>query len=265
VENFPFEKKFSSWHTRNLLCNPEKNKMKPATPLPASTVVLLRDGKNGLEVYLLQKSRSLEFAGGAFVFPGGSLEQEDKSPEWLSYFSKEKIKKLHEKITDIPQEKVVSFYVAGMRELFEEAGILLADNQPAEKERIKLRQSLLEGGSFLNIAKKSGFQLLPEKLIYYAHWITPQVYPIRFSARFFLAESPQDQEPSPDGREMLQGIWISPQNALCENLPLMTPTAITLQELSHFQYTKEALAFGENRIKIPRQPWVDEKGEIHLT
>lgn len=241
----------------------------PPRPLHASTVALLRDASGGLEVYLVEKARNLEFAGGAYVFPGGTLDDDDRDPGWADLLPPESLEKIGGEISDLKPEEGLAFHLAAVRELFEEAGILLAANPPGLEETLALRESLLSGKSFFDAARKARFALKPENLTYYSHWVTPEIYPLRFSARFFLAVLPEGQEPSPDRHEVLQGIWISPRDAMDKSsagsLPLMTPTHYTLQELSHFNTAGDAVAWGKKRTKIPMRPWVDERGEIHLS
>jgi 8-oxo-dGTP pyrophosphatase MutT (NUDIX family) len=239
----------------------------PADPIPASTVILVKETSNGLQTYLLEKSKNLEFAGGAYVFPGGTIQKQDRNPEWFSHISGVPFPDWQKNFVDCSEIDLLGFYISALRELFEEAGILLCQSPPPESLK-KLRKSLLKGKPFLALIKEHHLKLSSERLIYLSHWITPEVFKTRFSARFFITEISPEQTPSPDRGELLTGIWISPQKALEQykknQISLMFPTMTTLQELSHFKTVKEILGWGRKFPKTPRQPWVDEKGEIHL-
>ncbi len=240
----------------------------PVKPIPASTVIVLKDTPDGLKTYLLQKSKSLEFAGGAYVFPGGTIKEQDQDPEWFSYSSNLPFPDWQKLFPESVEKELLGFYISAIRELFEEAGILLCKNHLSSENLKKMRESLLAGKSFLEIVKERHLKLLTEKLTYLSQWITPEVFKTRFSARFFITELLNDQTPSPDGKEILKGTWIAPEKALEQyhknQISLMFPTMTTLQELSPFKTTKEVIEWGEKQPKIPRKPWVDEKGEIHL-
>lgn len=217
-----------------------------------------------MEVFMVRKAKSLEFAGGAWVFPGGAVDEEDRNPGWHELFPEFPPGRLSEELPDLPREDALGAYVAALRELLEEAGVLLTSWPLDHARSAEIRQQVLRGGSFLESVRKHGLMLNPERLTYFAHWITPEIYPIRFDTRFFLAEIPPEANPSPDGHETREGIWIAPSRALARPFPLMPPTRVTLQELSHFNAPEDAATWGKKRTKIPRLPWVDAEGALHI-
>ncbi len=237
-------------------------------PQDASTVILLRQGKELLEVFLLRKSRSLEFAAGAYVFPGGKVDEEDQNPRWFSLFSHLTREAMEERMTDILPKSPLGFHVAALRELLEESGLLLSE-RPCPPDVIQeIRTQLHEGKCFLPLIESFQLKLSPEKLTYYAHWLTPTLFPVRYNTCFFMSELPEGFNLTPDLHETSEGLWMSPQIALKKNeegaLPLMPPTVITLAELSHFDSVKKAIQWGDKRQKILRQPWVDENGVLQI-
>jgi 8-oxo-dGTP pyrophosphatase MutT (NUDIX family) len=221
-------------------------------PKKAATVILLRDRKSrGFEVFLLRRHEKSSFMGGNFVYPGGRVDRDDGSLEICS-LSKGMTFEKSQKIfggTFSPEESF-AHWVAAIRELFEEAGVLLAYDQKGrlfqlgnrdEREKFLLYRKLLQEGkmSICEIARKEDLLFALDQLHYYAHWITPEAQSQRFDTRFFLTRYPSGQEASHDQKETTAGIWITPKKALEENLKgdviLSPPTLKTLEDLSRFQ------------------------------
>jgi ADP-ribose pyrophosphatase YjhB (NUDIX family) len=147
-------------------------------------------------------------------------------------------------------EESFAHWIAAIRELFEEAGVLLAYDQRGnlfqpgnrdDRERFLQYRKLLQEGkdNICKIAQKENLLLALDQLHYYAHWITPEARPERFDTRFFLTRYPSGQEASHDQKETTAGIWITPKKALEENLKgdviLSPPTLKTLEDLSRFK------------------------------
>lgn len=222
------------------------------SPIPrkATTVILLREKIDGFEVFLLKRHEKSSFMAGNFVYPGGGVDLEDLRPEIYSLCRGVSPEEAHRILGSVtPPEESLSYWVAGIRELFEEAGVLLAYEQkgipffsqnPAHREKfIHYRKSLQEGRqTFFQIAREENLFFAVDQLHYYAHWITPEAYPQRFDTRFFLARHPAGQETSHDQREMTTGIWVTPREALKRNLKgemvLSPPTLKTVEDLSPF-------------------------------
>jgi 8-oxo-dGTP pyrophosphatase MutT (NUDIX family) len=174
----------------------------PATPRPASTVVLLRDGPAGLETFMVVRHHQIDFASGALVFPGGRMEAADA--ELAASLE--------------GADPLGPFKVAAIREAFEECGVLIA--------RPRGEGGLVSAGRAAALGRAAPFAelmvreaLLPalDRLVPFAHWITPVFVPKRFDTHFFLALAPPDQALVHDGREAVDSIWISPREALAEH------------------------------------------------
>ncbi len=241
------------------------------TPKKAATVILLRDRKpEGFETFLLKRHEKSSFMGGNFVYPGGRVDRDDGSLETCS-FSKGVTLDEAQKILGgtISQEESLAHWIAGIRELFEEAGVLLAYDQEGNLFQIKnrgeqekflhYRQSLQKAGlTICEMAQKEKLLFALDQLYYYAHWITPEARSERFDTRFFLARYPSGQEASHDQKETTAGAWITPQKALEENLreevALSPPTLKTLEDLSRFKTIEEILASLRNREIKPILP-----------
>ena len=231
----------------------------PAVPRDAATLILLRNPclpGGEIEVLLLQRSAHSSFLPGAHVFPGGAVEEADFTPQMAGLCRGLGFGRAHRIIPDIrPPEKSLGSFVAAIREAFEESGILLAGEgnwrsppegpplpgRSGEREEINADPSLLASR-----LRARGLKLATDRLFYFAHWITPEVLPIRFDARFFVAAVPPGQEASPDGRETVEARWIPPREALEENargrLVLAPPTLQSLRELAGFRTVEEAIA-----------------------
>jgi 8-oxo-dGTP pyrophosphatase MutT (NUDIX family) len=230
-----------------------------AIPKKAATVILLREGKpEGFEIFLLKRHEKSSFMGGNFVYPGGRVDREDGSLETCSLCSgvtPEGAFQLFGKA--LPSDECLAHWVAGIRELFEEAGVLLAYDQqgkslhltnPTDKERFLSYRDLIHEGkmSICQLAQEEKLLFALDQLHYYAHWITPEARSERFDTRFFLAFHPAGQEASHDQRETTIGVWLSPRKALEKNsggeVALSPPTLKTLEDLSRFKKMDEVFA-----------------------
>jgi len=222
------------------------------TPKNAATVILLRDDeRQGFDVFLLQRHEKSSFMGGNYVYPGGRVDRNDGAID-LYPFSKGMTFEEAEKNLGgtFSREESFAHWIAGIRELFEEAGVLLAYDRKEnlfqltnreEREKFSRYRELLQKGkiSIGEMAQRENLLLALDQLHYYAHWITPEARPERFDTRFFLARYPSGQEASHDQKETTAGVWITPKKALEENLKgdviLSPPTLKTLEDLSRFK------------------------------
>lgn len=226
----------------------------PVIPLPAATVTLVRDAPRGLEVLMLQRSLSLAFMPGVHVFPGGALEPGDDSPD---------LHALCVGLDDAAASRVLglgrgglAYWIAAIREAFEEAGILLAYDaggrivslDGAAAERFQAHRRALDEGrsSFAALARGEGLRLATDRLLYFGHWITPVGIPRRFDTRFFLAVAPDAQDARHDNRETIAHGWVRPREALdlCarEALNMRIPTIKTLERFAACSTTAELVA-----------------------
>ena len=228
----------------------------PVIPKNAATVILLRnDERQGFDVFLLKRHEKSSFMGGNYVYPGGRVDRDDGSPELYSLSRGVTLEEAQKNLGEIlSPEESFAHWIAAIRELFEEAGVLLAYDQKGnliqltnreERERFLDYRKLLQEDkiSFSEMAQKENLLFALDQLLYYAHWITPEAQPQRFDTRFFLTRCPSGQEASPDQKETTAGIWLAPQKALEENLKrvviLSPPTLKTLEDLARFKSIDE--------------------------
>lgn len=227
-----------------------------AVPKNAATVILLRNRKpQGFEVFLLKRHEKSSFFGGNFVYPGGRVDREDGSLETCSRCKGLTPEEAHQRFGGmLPPDESLAHWIAAIRELFEEAGVLLAYDQkgnflhlsnPAELEKFLHYRALIQKGemSICQMAQEENLLFALDQLDYYAHWITPEARPERFDTRFFLACHPEGQEATYDQKETTVGVWLTPEKALEENFKgevvLSPPTLKTLEDLSRFKRMDE--------------------------
>jgi 8-oxo-dGTP pyrophosphatase MutT (NUDIX family) len=238
-----------------------------AIPKKAATVILLREIKpEGFEIFLLKRHEKSSFMGGNFVYPGGRVDREDGSLEICAQCKGLSPEEAHRILRgSLSPDESLAHWVAAIRELFEEAGVLLAYDDtgkfinvkdPTEREKVlHYRDSIHKGKmNICQIAQEEKVFFALDKLHYYAHWITPEARSERFDTRFFLACHPEGQEASYDQKETTVGVWMTPKQALEENLngnaALSPPTLKTLEDLSRFKNIAEIFnALGKAEIQ----------------
>ncbi|MEC9416131.1 MAG: NUDIX domain-containing protein [Pseudomonadota bacterium] len=241
-------------------------------PLPSATVLLVRDIKDRLEVLLLLRRKDSSF-GSSYVFPGGLVDKTDIKLE-----------------VDIDQKKIInqsldlvsggySYYSAAIRELFEEAGVLLVVDMDGkfpsyldiEEYRIQLNTGKISWDKFLSDNQLS---LNCGNMIYFAFWITPLNLSQRFSTRFFVSEIPSNQTASHCGNELIDSRWISPRDALIarrkKEINIPHPTAITLMQIRDFDSVKEVLEWANIKLNkgvpcyFPQLTASELRGDVSL-
>ncbi len=243
------------------------------TPLDSSTCILLREGNGGgFEVFLMRRARGQSFMGGAYVYPGGRLDECDCSNEITSCargLCAEGVgKSLQE--PELADERALGLLVCGARELFEEAGVLLATTNdgtpldliaPEHRERFTAyRQQIHDGAlSMSALAQRENLVYDFERLVIYDRWITPEAEgKKRFDTRFFLARMPAAQEAWHDNMELVDSIWVTPGEALEQQrsgkIVLMPPTFKTLEELSEHDSIDEVFSAAASREVYPILP-----------
>jgi len=242
--------------------------MSIAPARPASTVVLLRSG-SPIDVFLVRRSDSIAFMGGAHVFPGGRVDAIDRLDDAAAIV--DGVDALAARMNDIPAADAVAQHVAAVRELFEEAGVLLA--RPLTEASIRRldarRRALLAGETSLpEIARAEGLRLALDELAYFAHWVTPEIEIKRFDTRFFVARAPEGQTPIHDAGETSHSEWVDPAEAIerCrrQEISLPPPTWTTLSMLTRFESVDAVLAWARTK-KIPRvQPRFEKRGDQTL-
>lgn len=235
-------------------------------PRPAATLLLLRDGSLGPEAFLLQRTRDAAFLGGAHVFPGGALDKADRDTRVLRRVAG---------ITDAEASARLgvdsgglAYWVAAIRECFEEAGILLAegeDGRPIDGPRVAALapcRGLLHSGklAFHEFLEKERLLLRARELAYFGHWVTAPGRARRFDTRFFLALVPQTQAGAHDGTELVASQWLRPLEAIEREargeMQLVFATKNTLADLARFARAKDALEHArEAEVETNRACW----------
>lgn len=213
----------------------------------AATVVLLRDGASGLETFLLQRNGATAFGPGNYVFPGGRVDEADAGLQ--SYCDGLDDAEASRRI-GVARGGLV-FWVAAVRECFEECGLLLATDAtgaPPARDLAKDRAALNNGSlDFDDLCRTAGLRLSADRLMYYNHWTTPPGPPRRFSTRFFACAAPDNHEIAMhDGVETVASGWETPQAALAAfdagEYPMMPPTVAQLRFLADYPGRDAALA-----------------------
>jgi len=207
----------------------------PAAPRAASTILLLRDGPTGLEVFMVVRHHEIDFASGALVFPGGRVEAADAglAREAISF-------------ADGIDETARGLRIAAIREAFEECGVLLARPKGGERIVPAERLSTLDRRApFADLMAREGLAPATDAFVPFAHWITPAFLPKRFDTHFFLALAPPRHALAHDGRKAVDSIWIAPRAALAEQgrrFKLLFPTERNLWKLARHADAASALA-----------------------
>ena len=221
---------------------------------PAATVLLVRDCGDELEVLMVKRSKRPPF-GNLYVFPGGKIDESDKDLNITNFCNG-----LNDEQASIKlgvNEGGLSYWVACVRECFEEVGILLAkknngqelDLNGADKHKFdNYRRMLLENKiSLLEICKKENLSLNLNNIEPFSHWITPEIEIKRFDTRFFIAYIPAKQTERHDGNELTDSVWISPKKALDRSLngemPMIMPTISNLQQCLEFDSGQKLLEY----------------------
>jgi 8-oxo-dGTP pyrophosphatase MutT (NUDIX family) len=217
----------------------------PPPPLArAATLILVRQHAGELQAYLLRRSPASGFMPGLFVFPGGLVDADDCDEVFWRGRQDLAPQALGERLgKGLRFSEALSYAVAGVRETFEEAGVLLAAKAGSTDEELKRagERRFAESGRhgwFRTLAETESWTLTLSALAPWSHWITPVGMPRRFDTRFFAAALPEGQDGRPDMRETTEGLWVSPRQALAGNragrTPLSPPTLVTLHELLNF-------------------------------
>jgi len=235
-----------------------------AVPLrPASTVMLLRDAPQDIEVFMMQRTTTAAFASGMYVFPGGRVDDIDGAAE---------LDDLCDGLTDAEASDLLrvpsgglAYWVAAIRESFEEAGVLLARDQGGQFVNLqnadrqvrfsRARHAVHEGSLSLGaFCREEGLRLAVDTIRYVSHWITPVGEKRRFDTRFFVAIAPPEQDPLHDDIETIDSLWVTPSDALSRakrgELAMIPPTVANLEFLAPHHSTVAAVAAAQS-IGVP--------------
>ena len=222
------------------------------TPRPAATLMLLRAGPGGLETLMLQRTQDAAFLGGAYVFPGGSLDSGDVAPRRVLGLTEAQANQRLGLAGG-----ALGYYVAAVRECFEEAGVLLACDAnghpvlPARAEQLMQYRT----SPFLELLERENLYIPAGALAYYGHWVTQPGRSRRFDARFFVTLAPQGQEGAHDATETVHHLWINPRQALERadrgEIELVHATRQTLTDLGRFSEPRAAFEYAMSLEEIP--------------
>lgn len=252
-----------------------ESKPPPAKPIPASSILLVRDGAlraggKRLEVLMIERHGAMRVAGGAYVFPGGKVDPGDHS-----LYLRRRLMGMRD----------VGFRLSAIREAFEETGVILARPRLGKRYGGRPPISAAVQGELVRLARRAGdlrrkgeadFQsllavhgLIPaaDALIPFSHWITPEVRRYRFDTRFYLAATPKGQTLIHDGGEAVKAFWARPEEVLEAHGrdvdQLMFPTRICLQLLARAATVSDALEVARRRPRVPIMPRLSvEDGSI---
>jgi len=239
----------------------------------AATVMLVRDavdgaGRPAVEVCMLKRNLASEFVAGAYVFPGGSVDPADRG---------EAAEELCRGLDDATASELLgigsgglAFWVAALRECFEEAGVLLAQprdaadgtdlldtTDPAERARFEAHRLEINEGrtGLLAVCRAEGLVLAADTVHYVSHWITPELAPKRYDTRFFVTAAPPGQVAHHDDGETVATIWVRPADALerfeAGEIELLPPTIDNLEKLGLHSSTDEVMAWARQVSDIP--------------
>lgn len=225
------------------------------SPVRASaTVVMLRDGAGGLEVFLLKRHGLSDVLGGAYVFPGGKLDPQDALLDLQAHLDLP-ADALHSALGEaqLDAQTAAALHVAALREAFEETGVLYAQGVDAG-QAMRAWQLLREGHSFEQVLARMSLRLEASRLQPWSRWITPVIGGVsrkRFDTRFFLATVPCGQVPRHDDHEATDSAWLTPRAALQQywdrQIELAPPQIMSLSHLSRHASVADALAEARRR------------------
>jgi 8-oxo-dGTP pyrophosphatase MutT (NUDIX family) len=275
----------------------------------AATVMLVRDAApasrnpddpGGLEVFMLRRNLRSDFVGGAYVFPGGGVDDDDRFADLEAVCEGRRDADASAQLG--VESGGLAFWVAAIRESFEEAGVLLAYDghhsghqdlvrfdDPATIERFAEHRRAVDRGDrrLIEVCQAEGLRLAVDGMHYFSHWITPEGPTRRYDTRFFVARAPDAQVPRHDDHEVIANLWVRPTEALADHragrFEMIFPTVRTLIALERFDRADDLLAAaaaigqippivprivddeaGGVRIVLPGDPGYDDLVSAHL-
>lgn len=221
----------------------------PVTPVPAATILLVRDGDDGLEVFMVERHHQIDFATGALVFPGGKVDDADYAAG---------IRARCEGAADLDDD-ALALRVGGIREAFEECGVLLAHDAGGTglvsgdrlESLVHYRDKLVKNElGMLDMLEAENLVLVLDNLVHFAHWITPPMVPKRFDTHFFIIEAPADHIAVHDGHESVDSVWIKPSKVIEEadagRRTVIFPTRMNVMKLARSVSVVDAVTIAKS-------------------
>lgn len=240
-------------------------KKAPPTPVPAATILLLRERNDELQVFMVVRHHQIDFASGALVFPGGKVDDQDFDEALLPF------------LTGADADRDMrAIQVSAIREAFEECGVLLAYDLTAGQDTLVAGSRLseldacrepLNNGSLglLEFLQRENLSLACDQLVHFAHWITPPMVPKRFDTHFYLAVAPGDHLAIHDGYESVDSVWISPAQALSEaasgKRTVIFPTLRNIEKLGLSETIADAISAAQKDTIVPVLPWTEKRDD----
>lgn len=264
----------SKYNINHRFADPDSPKSKLES---AATIILIRDANSVAEVFMIKRANKSNF-GGAWVFPGGKVDNEDSRNNILDYCQGLDDKEASS-ILNL-NEGGLGYWVACVRECFEESGVLLAYREngylfkPSFDEKIILNDLRLKLNDdsifFIEILKKLNLRLAVDRILYLSHWVTPKIESRRYSTRFFITSISNDQEAIHDGYEAVDSLWIKIEKALNAykqgSFPIIMPTIKNLEAIAGYPSTLSILEDKESilpsEILTIEPKFFFEKGEL---
>ena len=226
-------------------------------PRPAATIVVVRDGTRGIEVLLSRRAERGDHNSGAWVFPGGIVDPGDRQAHDCCAGLDDAAASAQ---LGLPAHGL-DYYIAAVRECFEESGLLFATDTGGELVGLHDASGTRLAGwrgplhrnerTLGDLCREFGLTLALDRLVYLSHWLTPLARPKRFDTRFFIPAAPLSQTAAFDGTDMVEQLWLRPAEALARasELKLMTPTQKTLELVGRYDTVDALLAWA----RAPRE------------
>lgn len=243
-------------------------------PRPSASVILVRDGPTGLQTLMVRRHARSPVAPSAYVFPGGTVRADDVIPGIGPSESEHLAHALSDRSdTPVEAQQAVAVYVSALRELFEEAGVLLVRDASgrllavdptdvARRERAAATRLALQAHelSLGNMLAESSYAPAFDLLVPFSHWVTPAVLAARFDTRFFVSEMPPGQAALHDTIEISESAWLSPADVLEGEYHLVFATREHLRRLAPFETVHALLRFAREKQIRMLSPEVVEGG-----
>lgn len=236
----------------------------------AATVLLVRDGTHGVEVFMQKRAAAADF-GGMYVFPGGKVDPADSEGEIAAHCQGLDDLEASRRL-GVPRGGL-AFWIAALRECYEECGVLLADDArgqpidpdaPALRQRFEQHRARLRVGDLglAELCREEQLRLGLDRMRYFSHWITPEGPPRRYNTRFFIAQVASEQAAGHDEWESVASTWIQPEAALrrrsAGELQMIYPTITTLESIAGARNVTELLTKVRRGQHLPE--WTAERG-----